>query len=138
MKFVEELFGKGKKLKDLTTEQRREYTKEVGRRFRRSRGSTPQRDENGLNIVEQIFGKGKKMKDLTLEQRREYHKTYNQMAVDKHIKQILEETIDEMLEDGYAIQPDTEAVLDEAIDEVFNVGLNPEAVPYIPYHLQLD
>jgi len=94
-----------------------------------------------MKLVAELFGKGIKVKDLTPQQMTIYRRAvmarYKQRQEDKIVK-LLEETIDEMRKDGYAILPDTEAVLDEAIDEVFNVGLNPEAVPYIPYHLQLD
>ena len=97
--------------------------------------------QQNMKLVAELFGKGIKVKDLTPQQMTIYRRAvmarYKQRQEDKIVK-LLEETIDEMRKDGYAILPDTEAVLDEAIDEVFNVGLNPEAVPYIPYHLQLD
>jgi len=98
-----------------------------------------------MKLVTQLFGKGIKVKNLTPQQmviyRRAVMARYKQRQEDK-INMLLEETIDEMRKDGYAIMPDTEAVLDEAIEEVFNVGLNPEAQSYIPYQeimdLQLD
>jgi len=150
MKLVTEMFGKGKKVKDLTPQQKQTYRRAVMARYkdRQPDKNIDKNTEDGRPHVVKMFGAGSTVKNLTPEQRTAYMKVMGKRSyarskarkakLDAEINQILEETIDEMLKDGYAILPDTEAVLDEAMEEVFNVGLNPEAVPYIPYQEIMD
>ena len=68
---IEKLFGKGKKLKDLTKEQMLQYRLVINARCRERNGLTVRK----LTIVEKMFGKGKSFYDLTVEQRRQYRKS---------------------------------------------------------------
>jgi|TARA_E500000305_G_scaffold69106_2_gene55213 hypothetical protein len=68
---IEKMFGKGKKLKDLTKEQMLQYRLAMNARCRERNGVTVRK----LTIVEKMFGKGVSFYDLTVEQRRQYGKS---------------------------------------------------------------
>jgi len=67
---VEEIFGKGRKLKDLSTEQLIEYRRQCLIRHKKRNGITVRT----TTCVEEMFGKDKKFYDLTKLQRRQYNK----------------------------------------------------------------
>ncbi len=67
---IEKMFGKGRKLKDLSTEQMLQYRRVINARCRERIGLTVRT----TTCVEEMFGKDKKFYDLTKLQRRQYNK----------------------------------------------------------------